>query len=62
MIRPRKNPTMMIITETNVNSAAVIVDHISMDYKRSYQEGQEGQEGHQALSTHQLYNAHYMPV
>jgi hypothetical protein len=59
MIRPRKNPTMMIITETNVNSAAVIVDHISMDYKSSYQEGQEG---HQALSTHQLYNAHYMPV
>ena len=53
---------MMIITETNVSSAAVIVDHISMDYKRSYQEGQEGQEGHQALSTHQLYNAHYMPV
>jgi hypothetical protein len=59
MIRLRKNPTMMIITETNVSSAAVIVDHISMDYKRSYLEGQEG---HQALSTHQLYNAHYMPV
>ena len=59
MIRPRKNPTMMIITETHVSSAAVIVDHISMDYKRSYQEGQEGR---QTLSTHQLYNAHYMPV
>jgi hypothetical protein len=32
MIRPRKNPTMMIITETNVSSAAVIVDHISIQW------------------------------
>lgn len=42
---------MMIITETNVSSAAVIVDHISMDYKGNYQEGQEG---HQALSADHL--------
>jgi len=39
---------MMIMIETTVSSAAVIVDHIPMDYKRSRQDGQEG---HQGLST-----------
>jgi len=39
---------MMIMIETTVSSAAVIVNHLPMDYKRSHQDGQEG---HQGLST-----------